>query len=407
MVIRVQTLFISFDGLTDPLGQSQILPYLIGISKEYAITILSCEKKERYQKESDSIEKLLQANDIKWEFIYFEEQSGFKSKFGYLQQLKQKAENIVKLKSIQLIHCRSYPATLIGLHFKKATNIPFIFDMRGFWADERLEGGIWKKNNWLHQLLYHYFKHKESQFFKESAHIVSLTENGKNYITREFNVKNDKITIIPCCVDLKSFVPQNQISSKAQLGYNPDDKLLVYVGSVGTWYLTKELIKCFKVWHDQDKHFKLLIITRDRLAVNDLLSDLTETYLKAIQTISASHNLIPGYLSMATASLFFIKNTFSKTASSPTKMAESWALNVPIITNSGIGDNDVFFRNNAGGILINELTDKSYLKAYQEFIALPLANYRLIAETNFDKDQAIVKYLNIYNQLLKLNEKKT
>ena len=55
MISRVHTLFISFDGLTDPLGQSQILPYLIGISRDYAITIISCEKKERYLKDSESI----------------------------------------------------------------------------------------------------------------------------------------------------------------------------------------------------------------------------------------------------------------------------------------------------------------------------------------------------------------
>ena len=35
--------------MTDPLGQSQVLPYLIGLTKEgYQFTILSFEKKERF-----------------------------------------------------------------------------------------------------------------------------------------------------------------------------------------------------------------------------------------------------------------------------------------------------------------------------------------------------------------------
>lgn len=404
MANKIQTLFISFDGLTDPLGQSQILPYLIGISKNYAITILSCEKKERHQNESDSIVKLIESHQITWDFIYFEEQSGLKSKFGYLQQLKEKTASIIQSRSIQLIHCRSYPASLIGLYFKKKNNIPFIFDMRGFWADERIEGAIWQKSNWLHQLLYHYFKFKERQFVKECAHIVSLTENAKNFIIRNFNIGSNKITVIPCCVDLKNFKPENKLNLKTQLGYNIEDKLILYIGSVGTWYLTKQLIECFNVWHDQDKNFKLLIITRDISTVNHLLGTLPESYKKSIQTLSASHNTIPSYLSIATASLFFIKKSFSKTASSPTKMAESWAVNVPIITNSGIGDNDIYFKENLGGVLINELNRDSYLKAYKEFISLPTANYRRIAENHFDKDQAVINYVKIYNQIIKPRE---
>ena len=44
-------LFLSYDGMTDPLGQSQVIPYLEGLSKSgYGITILSFEKKERFKK---------------------------------------------------------------------------------------------------------------------------------------------------------------------------------------------------------------------------------------------------------------------------------------------------------------------------------------------------------------------
>ena len=41
-----KNLFITYDGLLDPLGQSQILPYLKIIAKEYPINVLSFEKKK-------------------------------------------------------------------------------------------------------------------------------------------------------------------------------------------------------------------------------------------------------------------------------------------------------------------------------------------------------------------------
>ena len=37
-------LYISYDGMTDPLGQSQVLPYLSGLSKEgYSFHLISFE----------------------------------------------------------------------------------------------------------------------------------------------------------------------------------------------------------------------------------------------------------------------------------------------------------------------------------------------------------------------------
>ncbi len=402
-------LFISFDGLSDPLGQSQILPYLFGLSKNYNITVISCEKIERLEKEKENLSSLLKSTNINWEYIYFEENTNLYSKYIYLKSLKQIAQNQIKKHNIKLIHCRSYPAANLALYFKKKLNIPFVFDMRGFWADERLEGNIWKKTNPLHLLLYFYFKRKEKLFFNHASHIVSLTHKGKTIIKNKFKINGNKITVIPCCVDLEKFKPiQINADFKLSLGFNNNDKILVYIGSVGTWYLTNEVVDCFKVWHQQNNAFKLLILTKDTNAINELIQALDINIKNAIKSISVSHQLVPTYLSIATASIFFIKNSFSKQASSPTKMAESWAVNIPIITNEGIGDNDIYFNQNAGGILINNLNNEMYLNAYFKFLELNNCNYRLIAEKDFNHINGIKKYSDIYHSILnkKLNFEK-
>jgi hypothetical protein len=60
-------LYITYDGLTDPLGQSQILPYLKGLSQYgYRFTILSFEKKDRFQKEKTVIDQLTLESNIDW-----------------------------------------------------------------------------------------------------------------------------------------------------------------------------------------------------------------------------------------------------------------------------------------------------------------------------------------------------
>jgi hypothetical protein len=60
-------LFISYDGMTDPLGQSQVIPYLQGLSKAgYQIFLLSCEKKQVYEQNKAAIQQLLDESKIKW-----------------------------------------------------------------------------------------------------------------------------------------------------------------------------------------------------------------------------------------------------------------------------------------------------------------------------------------------------
>ena len=54
-----QILYITYDGLTDPLGQSQVLPYIVALSAAgYKFTIVSFEKKQRLAKEKKIIEDI-------------------------------------------------------------------------------------------------------------------------------------------------------------------------------------------------------------------------------------------------------------------------------------------------------------------------------------------------------------
>ncbi len=58
-------LYLSYDGMTDPLGQSQVLPYLKGLSKEgYHIHLLSYEKEDRYKEYSDKIRQICNEANI-------------------------------------------------------------------------------------------------------------------------------------------------------------------------------------------------------------------------------------------------------------------------------------------------------------------------------------------------------
>lgn len=401
--MRKNTLYITFDGLSDPLGQSQILPYLCGIAENgYTITILSCEKKERLDAEIQSIQALLKNKSINWQYIIYDEEGGFLSRIFYIHRLKKMAENLRVEKNISLVHCRSYLASLIGLSLKQKHKIPFIFDMRGFWADERIDGGIWKKSNPLQTLFYSYFKNKEKQFIQKSDAIISLTQAALSELCKQHDstLIKSKTVVIPCCTNTSMFNRENIQSENLIPELSKSDHVIIYTGSIGTWYYTRELIDCVLVWKSKIPNLKLLILTKDRKELEKILVNYLPEQTKMIVVASSSYKNVSKYLALAKAAIFFIKPAYSKIASSPTKMAECWAMGLPIITNAGIGDNDLYFNKHNGGVLVNGFALKDYEEACSAYIKLNHSSdiYRAIALQHFDTTIAIKRYVEIYQK---------
>ena len=72
------------------------------------------------------------------------------------------------------------------------------------------------------------------------------------------------------------------------------------------------------------------------------------------------HHEVPEYLRAADIALSFIKPSYSKLASSPTKIAEYLASGLPIICNAGIGDLDVLIEGDRVGVLVREFNSGHY-----------------------------------------------
>ena len=140
----VQVLYISYDGLTDPLGQSQVLPYLIGLSKRgFEFTVLSFEKKGKLEREGAIIRKLTTEAKIRWVPLSFTTRPPILSKIYDRHRMWRTALLLHRQHQFQLTHCRSYVSAEVGLRMKKQFGTKMLFDMRGFWADEKIDNGQW------------------------------------------------------------------------------------------------------------------------------------------------------------------------------------------------------------------------------------------------------------------------
>src|SRR6185369_13562011 len=196
-------LFISYDGMTDPLGQSQVIAYLEGLRKYgYDISILSFEKKEKLKKLGEFIGAKLKEAGIHWHPLRFHSSPPIFSKWWDMRLMKKKASALHKKENFDLIHCRSYIAADIGLDLKRKTGAKLVFDMRGFWADEKADGGRWNKKNFFWNRVYKYYKKKEKELITESHHIIALTNAAKREIEGwSYYDKKVPIAVIPCCAD--------------------------------------------------------------------------------------------------------------------------------------------------------------------------------------------------------------
>lgn len=394
--------------MTEPLGQSQVLNYLRGLSSDFQFHILSAEKKGSFEQHSEEIQSLCDEYDIQWHTIFYRKKPPVLSTLQDLSEMIDVAKKLCKTHSISHIHCRSYMAGLIGLHIKKKFNIPFLFDMRGFWVDERVEGNIWNLSNPLYKLIYRYFKRKEKEFFQKSDHIVSLTREGKREI-ESWNIQNAPITYIPTCVDFDLFDPEKisktkTLNKKQELEIEDSEFVFTYLGSIGTWYLTREMLIVFKSILEEIPNSIFLFITRDdpNIVYGEL--DSLDIPKNRIRVTPSSRAEVPLLLSCCDASILFYKQTFSKKGTSPTKLGELMGMGIPVVANKYIGDVEENIKNAKAGIVV-DVTEKEELKmAGKEIIKIASTINPLELRKNaiqmFDLKEGVQTYLSIYKKLL-------
>jgi glycosyltransferase involved in cell wall biosynthesis len=110
---------------------------------------------------------------------------------------------------------------------------------------------------------------------------------------------------------------------------------------------------------------------------------------------------VSALLSLSKLSIFFIRPTYSKLSSSPTKQAEIMAMGIPLICNSGIGDTDAIVEKYDAGYVLETLNLKSY-KDIMDKINLDKFEKSKLREAAMDYaslSQGVSVYLDIYNNL--------
>lgn len=397
--------------MTDNLGQSQVIPYMIGLAKlGYNIAILSAEKQEIFHSKKAEIESLLKQNNIKWIPIKYTKKPPIISTILDIIKIKKTAEEYHLKEKIDIVHCRSYISAFAGLYLKRKYGVKFIFDMRGFYADERVDGNIWNLKNPVYKAVYNFFKKKEIEYIKNADYTISLTESAKEIIKNWKQFKNIElpIQVIPCCADTEHF-SRNNINEellkkfKVNLKINDSDFIISYLGSVGTWYLLDEMLLFFKQLLFKIPNAKFLFINKDEH--EEIKNKASKIGIANDRLIlqGASRSEVPTLLSLSKVSIFFIKPVFSKKASSPTKLAEILAMGIPVIANSCVGDVDLIFHKNDVGFLIKSFNNYDFNNVIfnlNNITKFKIEELTEVVEKYFSLNKGIYLYDSVYKKLI-------
>ena len=117
---------------------------------------------------------------------------------------------------------------------------------------------------------------------------------------------------------------------------------------------------------------------------------------------SVDENNINNYINIFDASLCFVRSTFARIASSPTKIGESFACGVPIICNKNVGDlNSLLPKIQKIGL--HDFSNKKNIKfAIDDLLILEKIDRTLVRENSkkyLDLSLASSLYKKIYNNL--------
>lgn len=401
--MTARVLYLSYDGMCDPLGGSQVLPYLHGLAKRgHRISLISFEKPERTADERAAVAQACADAGIDWHPLPYHKRPPVLSTLGDVLRMWGLAVRLNGRQAFDIVHCRSYLPALVGLKMKQRFGTRFLFDMRGFWADERREAGSWPSSNPLFRTIYGYFKKQERHFWRDADAMVSLTQSGKQTIAgTEANAAT--ISVIPCCVDFEVFKPATKArraEARKQLGIANEDQVLGYIGSLGGNYMLDEMLGFYRTYRERHGSAKFLFVTHVPEAEIRAATDAKGIDPTEITVRPASRAQVPFFVSAADHGIAFKQPSFSAKACSPTKLGEMLALEIPVVANSGVGDLEQVISDTGAGVIVRSFTESAYREAIEALETIkPDARWRKETRRWFDLDAGIRRYDEIYRKL--------
>lgn len=380
--------------MLEPLGQSQVLAYLERLSKDFDVHLISFEKPGGDASAWAEVRARMAKAGIDWHPLRYHRRFSALATAYDIARGTRLGLRLCKRHGLQLVHARSYVPSVMALRIKRRLGLAYLFDMRGFWPDERVDGGLWPRGGRMYKLA----KRFERAFLTQADAVVSLTQAGADEIATFPYLRGavPDINVIPTCADLARFRPM------AERREGPFT--LGYVGSAGTWYLLEESLALFEAVRALEPDARLLIVNKGEHDFIRSKLAATEVPAGAVELIAATHGEMPALINRMHAGMSLIKQAYSKLASAPTKLGEMLGCGVPVVGNDRIGDMAALIEGERVGVVVRAFDREALEKAAGELLRLARSSdiaLRCVsaAERHFSVETGAQRYRALYLQL--------
>jgi glycosyltransferase involved in cell wall biosynthesis len=401
----MRALYVSHTGMTEPLGQSQVVPYVRGLARAgWRIEIVGFEPASAEPAAISRVRDELAADGIAYSFTRRSPSHALAVKLGESSLAFVRLAARALARRPRIVHARSYLAGAVAQAAAAlAPRARFLFDCRGLLGDEYADTAHWSRASFRYRLV----KRFERHLFGGAAAVVTLTERLRRWLREEAHLVRAEtpVEVIPCCVDTQRFRGNPAMRAATRARLQAGDRFVVaYAGTLGSYYCDEELAQLFAALRRRRPSL-LAVFTRS--AAEGLRAALCRAAVPPddVRIDAVLPSDMPAALAGADAAVSLVRPWFSKIASSPTKVAEYLAMGLPVVMNRGVGDLDELLDQEDVTIDAGRLEPADLARAAERLAALVPSDLvrtgaRRLAEERFCVERVgVARYRALYERL--------
>lgn len=392
-------LYLTFDGLLQPLGYSQVARLIVrlaGTGHRYRVVSLERRSDVEDLERVARLRAALAGVGIGWTYRVYRESLGPLGAAGNVSGLFMAAVRELMHADIGLVHARGYQAGLIAHLLRSRFGIPYLFDARGAWIDERVSGKSWVAS----PLLLPGARRLESSLFSQARAVVTLTELHAEAVREgKFGpYRGAPIVAIPTCADYSDFELPDRDGERE----SPASFCIAIIGSMNASYLVDRSLALAQRTLQAHSGAGLLILTKQ---VEQYEAAIRATRIpKARYEIrSVAHDEMPGALRSVDWGIQLLTGGPAKLGSVPTKMAEFFAAGVGVVHHGCNEEVSRWVEQSGAGIVLHEVDDESLdrvaLRLGKRNSREVLLHAREVTAPHFSLDAGARRYSDLLRRL--------
>ncbi|HMI85788.1 MAG TPA: glycosyltransferase, partial [Polyangiaceae bacterium] len=319
-----------------------------------------------------------------------------------------RALSIAMHERISLVHARGYQACAVAQTVRRLVGVPYLFDARGCWIEERMD---W----FARSVPYALGKFVERGLYRDAGAVVTLTQlHASDVIDGAFGKRDAaSVVAIPTCADYDEFTiagdrlpkPTGNSVVPANVQRRLHGRIVLgIVGALNRSYLSNQAVLLVKHVCDLLPRAHLLVLTHQQQEYANLVATCGVPGDRAT-LVSVQHEDMPQWLSWIDWGLLLLSDTIAKRGSMPTKLAEFFAAGVRPVAYGCNSEMTTWVRRARSGVVLDTVEDGDLVKAAR-YIADSTSNIedlryaRQMSAPHFSLSSGVERYGSLLRRMI-------